>query len=199
MTLDLKAIWRPTGPAGNNEISFGFHRDEYSLVNPTYNAPDWQNSPDNGNGTYSTYGKGKTETNALWLQEAWKFAPGFKLTLGGRLEQWSASDGFDFAVAANGAVFQGAQPRQNATTFSPKVSLSWQFALEWTVTASYGQAHRFPTVAELYQIVSTGSTFAIPNPNLTPETANSGELAIQRETETCACDCHCFRRTSPMP
>ena len=183
MTADLKAIWRPTGPSGAHEISFGVHRDAYTLNNPTYNTPDWQGSGPTGNGTYSTYRKGQTETAAFWLQEAWKFAPGFKLTIGGRLEQWTADHGYNLGTAANGTVFQGAQPTQNATTFSPKMSLSWQATPQVTVTGSYGQAHRFPTVAELYQIVATGSTFTIPNPNLTPETANTFELAIQHETE----------------
>ncbi len=182
-TLDLKGIWRPTGPSGAHEVSFGFHRDEYTLNNPTYNAPDWQASPENGNGTMVTDGQGKTQTYAVWAQEAWKFAPGFKLTLGGRLEQWSARDGFVLGTASTGTVFSGAQPKQNATTFSPKASLAWKFAPDWTATASYGQAHRFPTVSELYQIVATGSTFTIPNPNLTPETVNTGEFAIERETE----------------
>ena len=182
-TLDLKGIWRPAGPSGAHEISFGLHRDQYTLNNPTFNAASWQSLPDNGNGTLFSDGQGKTETYALWLQEAWKFAPGFKLTVGGRFEQWSANNGCVPGTAASGTVFAGAQPGQRAAAFSPKVSLAWQFAPDWTATASYGQAHRFPTVGELYQIVSTGSILTIPNPNLTPETVNSVELAIQRETE----------------
>ncbi len=182
-TLDAKAIWRPTGPGGAHEVSFGVHRDEYTLNNPTYNTPDYLGSGPAGDGTFATLGKGKTTTNALWAQEVWKFAPGFKLTLGGRLEQWNASNGFNLGTAANGTVFKGTQPGQNATTFSPKLSLEWKFSPGWTATASYGRANRFPTVAELYQIVSTGTTFAIPNANLTPERVDSFELAVQRETE----------------
>ena len=36
-------------------------------------------------------------------------------------------------------------------------------------------------MSELYQIVSTGSTFAIPNPDLKPERDTSYELALQRQ------------------
>jgi len=36
-------------------------------------------------------------------------------------------------------------------------------------------------VSELYQIVSTGSTYAVPNPNLSPENVYSGEIAIERQ------------------
>ena len=81
-----RRIWRPTGLERPHELSAGLHHDQYKLENPTWNAPSWLTSPDNGNNTVSTYGRGKTETWALWLQEAWSFAPGWKLTLGGRGE-----------------------------------------------------------------------------------------------------------------
>lgn len=175
-TQDLKAIWRPTGIDGAHEISLGAHRDQYTLNNPTYNADDWTASPDSGNGTLYTDGKGKTETYALWAQDAWKFAPAFTLTLGGRLESWRAYDGFNLAgtVAAN-------QPAERSTNVSPKATLAWQIDPAWSAKLSFGEAYRYPTVAELYQIVSTGSTYAVPNPDLTPEHVYSGELAIERQ------------------
>ncbi|HEX3863905.1 MAG TPA: TonB-dependent receptor [Stellaceae bacterium] len=175
-TQDLKGIWRPTGIDGNHEVSFGAHRDQYTLNNPTYNADNWMTSPDDGNGTLFTEAKGKTETYALWAQDAWKFAPAFKLTLGGRLESWHAYDGFNLAgnLAAN-------QPSERSTDFSPKATLGWQIDPAWSAKASFGEAYRYPTVAELYQIVATGATFAVPNPNLTPENVYSGELAVERQ------------------
>ncbi|MDR3533323.1 MAG: TonB-dependent receptor [Rhodopila sp.] len=177
-TMDAKGIWRPAGVDGDDEVSFGVHRDQYTLDNPTYNTPNWQNSPDNGNGTYYTYGKGKTETYGLWAQDAWKFAPGFKLTFGGRAEDWRAYDGYN--LSGTTAV---SQPQEHAANFSPKASLSWQIDPAWVTVFSYGQAYRYPTVSELYQIVSTGSTYAVPNANLTPESVQSFELAITREID----------------
>jgi iron complex outermembrane receptor protein len=47
------------------------------------------------------------------------------------------------------------------------------------MTGSLARAVRFPTVGELYQLVSTGLTYAVPNPDLKPETVRSGELAIE--------------------
>ena len=175
-TQDVKAIWRPTGPDGNHEVSFGGHHDQYTLNNPTYNSTNWLNTWDSGNGTLFTNGKGKTETWALWAQDAWKFAPGFKLTLGGRWESWRAYDGFNLA----GAV-QSVQPQLTSSNFSPKASLSWQIDPEWSTKLSFGQAYRYPTVSELYQIVSVGSTFAIPNPNLLPEQVLSFEYSLERQ------------------
>ena len=160
----------------NHEVSAGLHHDQYTLKNPTWNAPNWLASPDNGNNTVSTYGRGITETWAMWLQEAWSFAPGWKLTVGGRGETWRAYDGFN--VAGNVA---SAQPELGSTNFSPKASLWWQIGDAWSAKASFGQANRYPTVAELYQIVSTGPTFAIPNPFLKPESALSFEFTVERQ------------------
>jgi iron complex outermembrane recepter protein len=47
------------------------------------------------------------------------------------------------------------------------------------VRLSFGEAWRFPTVGELYQVVTT-PVAAVPNPNLKPERALSEELAIER-------------------
>ena len=175
-TEDAKAIWRPSGPNGSHEVSFGAHHDKYTLSNPTYNAPNWQTSPDYGNGTTSSYGAGKTETYAVWLQEAWKITPDLKLTLGLRGETWKAYSGWN----QSGTVSSG-QPEQTASNLSPKVTLGWQFLPQWNAKVSFGEANRYPTVAELYQIVSTGATFAIPNSTLTPETALSFEFALERQ------------------
>lgn len=175
-TEDAKAIWRPSGPQGDHEVSFGGHHDKYTLNNPTYNAPNWQASPDYGNGTTSSYGAGKTETWALWAQDAWKITPDLKLTLGLRGETWKAYSGFN----QSGNVSSG-QPELTSSNLSPKATLAWQFAPAWNAKLSFGEANRYPTVSELYQIVSTGPTFAIPNPNLMPETALSFEFALERQ------------------
>ncbi len=172
-TEDLKGIWRPAGVRGAHQVSFGVHHDHYTLENPTYDADNWEASPDDGNGTLHSDGRGKTETYALWAQDAWKFARGFKLTLGGRLESWRAWDGFN--QAGDVAV---AQPSEHATDFSPKATLAWQIDTAWSAKFSFGEAYRYPTVSELYQIVSTGDTFAVPNPDLAPEHVYAREFAV---------------------
>jgi iron complex outermembrane receptor protein len=182
---DLKGIWRPQGPGGEHEVSFGFHADQYVLNSPTYDTPTWDGGPDSTSSLY-TNSKGVTMTEALWLQDAWRFAPHFKFTAGGRLEDWQAFDGFNLNTTTNpdgtiAKIGTQNQPELDALRFSPKASLSWTPSKEWEVTGSFGQAYRFPTVTELYQIVSSGGVFAIPNPNLKPEEVLSEELAIERK------------------
>jgi iron complex outermembrane receptor protein len=119
---------------------------------------------------------GRTSTDALWIQDAWRFAPRFKLTLGGRQESWRAYDGLNFSTAPASNVLQ---PAISSNKFSPKASLAWDANPDWRVTASYGTAYRFPTVTELYQAVTVAGVIFTPNPNLRPERAYSGELAVE--------------------
>lgn len=178
-TLDLKGFWRPQGPKGAHQVSFGVHADRYNLVNPTFATADWIGG---ANGAIVANSLGKTSTNALWIQDAWRFAPQFKLTVGGRGESWRAFDGFNF-VAPSAAVPAGSsvsQPTITASKFSPKASLAWEPNNDWKLTASYGTAYRFPTVSELYQAITVAGVVFTPNPNLRPERAYSGELALER-------------------
>jgi iron complex outermembrane receptor protein len=92
-----------------------------------------------------------------------------------RYERWRASDGMN----VNGGVTV-VQPAESASGFSPKAVLAWDSSPEWRFTGSIARAIRFPTVSELYQLVSTGATFTSPNPDLKPERATSGELAAVR-------------------
>jgi iron complex outermembrane receptor protein len=173
-TLDLKGIWRPTGIDGAHEVSAGLHGDQYRLNNPTYNTANWQSDTDAGS-LFST-GAGDTRTIAAWIQDAWKFVPDWKLTLGAREEKWNAFGGYNFSGTTGVN-----QPTESALRFSPKASLNWQVDPAWQITASLGRAYRFPTVSELYQLVATGPIFTTPNPNLRPEQVTSGELAFERK------------------
>ena len=51
------------------------------------------------------------------------------------------------------------------------------------MTAAVAKAYRFATAAELYQLVSTGTTFTSPNPDLKPDNVLSTELRLERKFE----------------
>jgi iron complex outermembrane receptor protein len=176
-TLDLKGTWRPDGLKGAHQVSFGVHSDQYKLVNTTFATTDWIAGP---NGAITANSLGKTATNALWIQDAWRLADRFKLTLGGRQESWRAFDGLNFSAAPASNVVQ---PKITSSKFSPKASLAWEPNADWKFTASYGMAFRFPTVSELYQAVTVSGVIFTPNPNLRPEQAHSGELAAEYAIE----------------
>ncbi len=182
-TVDASGTWRPNGPQGEHIVSFGAHYDRYKMVAPTYNTDNWASG---GNGTLFSDARGKSTTQALWLQDVWRFAPALKATLGGRYEWWRAYDGAN-AVAntsrAGWPLTAIAQPGQEKTTFSPKASLAWDATADWQVTGSLGRAVRFPTVGELYQTIQVGTIFQSANPDLKPEDVVTGELAFERALE----------------
>jgi iron complex outermembrane recepter protein len=185
---DAKGIWRPFGIDGSQEISFGVHGDRYRLENPVYQSSLWYMTSSTGTGQLYSTGVGETNTGALWVQDAWKIVPNLKLTLGGRLESWRAFDGFNIntlttASDVTGTImrsFPTVQPELNSTNFSPKASLSWDASKDWNVTANFGEAWRYPTVAELYQNVNVGGNVFIANSLLAPEQDFTGELNIER-------------------
>ncbi|HTP95555.1 MAG TPA: TonB-dependent receptor, partial [Burkholderiales bacterium] len=178
ITGDIKGYWRPQGMTGAHQVSFGVHGDQYKLVNTSYSTSAWNTGATGG--PISANSLGKTQTYGLWAQDAWRFAPQYKLTLGGRVESWRAYDGFNFSAAPASSV---RQPTIGSSDFSPKASLSWAASADWQVTASYGTAYRYPTVSELYQAVTVSGVVYTPNPNLRPERAQSVELAIEHALE----------------
>ena len=171
-TLDAKAVWR-SDDAGTNALSFGAHWDQFRIASNRYATTDWiAGAP----GALNLQSLGKTRTTAVWAQDAWTVVPGVTLSVGGRYEWWRASDGVNFSLSP---AISAIQPKRSASTFSPKASLAWEPAKGWKAQLSFGQAWRFPTVGELYQIVTTPVP-AVPNPDLRPERARSFELALER-------------------
>jgi iron complex outermembrane recepter protein len=182
---DAKGIWRPYGYDGPQEISFGIHGDRYRLENPVFASAVWNATSSTGTGQVYSDGEGETRTGALWIQDAWKIVPNLKLTLGGRLETWRALDGFNVNTSTNTAggitsSIRTIQPELSSTNFSPKASLSYDPNKDWNITANFGEAYRYPTVAELYQNVAVSNVVVLPNPFLTPEQDFTGELNIER-------------------
>jgi iron complex outermembrane receptor protein len=174
-TIDAKGVWRPFGPDGAHEISFGVHGDHYEFSNNRYNTANWISGPDGALASAST---GKTETSAIWAQEAWKITPALRLIVGGRFESWKAFDGANYSLTP---ALNVQQPEIDADKFSPKFSLHYTFTPDWTARVSLGKAYRFPTVTELYQAITTGVTLSVPNPNLRPENALSSEWSVERK------------------
>lgn len=172
-TVDAKLAWHVGGRDGAHVVSAGYHRDRYTLASNRFATSDWRSGPE---GTLLVASSGRTRTDALWLQDQWTIADPLVLTIGGRQEWWRADNGRNFNATPAFAVDQ---PKRSASRFSPKAVLAWAVADRWTVTGSFGQAFRFPTVTELYQAVTTGPTITSPAPNLRPERAVSEELSLR--------------------
>ena len=172
-TLDARGVYR----VSDQEISFGVHGDRYELTSERFNTTDWRSGAPT---SLATSSRGKTQTFALWAQDAIALSPDITAIIGGRWESWKAYDGLNYALSPALLV---RQPELDRTAFSPKGSLEWRFAPQWSLRGSVGQAYRFPTASELYQAVTVGTLMASPNPNLKPEAAVSTEISLARDFE----------------
>ena len=173
--LDLRGEWRPDGEKGAHKLHFGYHFDRYTLKSDTGSVDDWRSG---GIREISAASRGKTNTHALYLQDTWRFAPAWSLTLGGRWERWQAYEGSNANRASTPSQVSYDDRRKSA--FSPKLSLGFQAAPDWHLRASFGKATRFPTVTELFQTITAGPNRLMNDPSLQPERVHSGELAIEK-------------------
>ncbi|MEA3088955.1 MAG: iron complex outerrane recepter protein, partial [Caballeronia sp.] len=173
-TLDLRTTWTPestTAGIAAHWLSFGYHYDNYFLDNETYNTPAWR---DGGGTSFANAFGGRTETQAVYAQDAWRFLPRWKFTYGARYENWNAYDGTR-AVGATSLNYA----EVSQSHWSPKASLSFDVTQDLLLRASIGRAYRFPTVGELFQGQITGLSIVNNNPNLKPEDDLSKELTAE--------------------
>ncbi|SDR61171.1 iron complex outermembrane recepter protein [Paraburkholderia tuberum] len=173
-TLDLKTTYTPAAPqAGfwNHALTFGYHYDNYFLDNETFNTAAWR---DGSASSFANAFKGRTQTQAAYAQDAWRFLPRWKFVYGVRYEDWRAYDGSQ-SLSATTLPIAGADQHH----FSPKASLSFDVTDDLTLRASIARAYRFPTVGELFQGQINGSSIINNNPNLQPEDDLSKELTAE--------------------
>ncbi|NUY30695.1 TonB-dependent receptor [Paraburkholderia sp. JPY303] len=173
-TLDLRGTFTPaTNEAGlaNHALSFGYHYDNYFVDNQTYNTLAWR---DGDATSFANAFTGKTQTQALYAQDAWRFLPRWKLVYGVRYEDWQAYDGAQ-SLPGTTIAYSDASQRH----FSPKASLSFDVSDDLTLRASIGRAYRFPTASELFQGQINGSAIVNNNPHLQPEDDLSKELSAE--------------------
>jgi iron complex outermembrane receptor protein len=182
--LDLRGQWRSSGAADSpHTVSFGLHHDRYTLASVTYGTSaspiaDWMASDA---GTLNTNSYGKTQTEAIYVQDAWRFAPGWTLVAGGREESWKAFDGSNYNAANSGATPKNlVYGDRSQSDFSPKLHLAWQATPTLELRASLGRGVRYPTVAEMFQTFNGADGIKTNDPNLKPETVNSAEWVVQR-------------------
>lgn len=167
-TLDLRGVWHPADIS--HALSFGYHLDQYTLDTLVLNIADWMNG---GSGTRASAFSGETQTQAVYVQDAWQFAPQWQAVLGLRQEWWSASDG----TVSSSNTTQHFADRDEAFT-SPKAALVYRPQDDLTLRASIGRAYRLPTVAELYQgtLPNGANNVAYNNPDLQPEKVLASEF-----------------------
>jgi iron complex outermembrane receptor protein len=170
-TFAAKGVWRPDT---QHVAEFGYQREAYKLSSIENATTNWI---DGDAGARNSAFSGRTETNSLYAQDTWKFAPGWKTVLGARYEHWRATDG-----STSNASKTALHPERSENYVSPKAALAYQASDEWVLKASLGRAVRMPTVSELYQGgVNASGQLTANDPNLKPEKSWTTELTAERK------------------
>jgi iron complex outermembrane receptor protein len=165
-TFDLRSSYRPDQiDAGSHWVSMGYHYDGYALVNNTFALSQWIDG--HADAPISATG-GSTQTQAIYLQDAWQLSARWQLTYGARYEQWRAFDGFISKTNGTTTSYAALLPRKEKH-LSPKASLAFQLDDAWLLRLSGARAYRFPTVGELFQGSFSGLSLVNNNPYLKPE------------------------------
>lgn len=169
---------RGTLHPANHTVDIGYHIDHYELRSNVYNTRDWSVGVKD---TLKSAAQGDTRTQAVYLQDKWQLDQKWALTVGGRAEHWQASNGQNRPTASTTVIYAD----RSDNKFSPKLSLSFEPQPAWGFRASYGQAYRFPTVAELFQLLTDANStdYVVSNPDLKPEQVRAGELTAERRFE----------------
>ncbi|WP_293372588.1 TonB-dependent receptor [Nevskia sp.] len=171
-TFDLKTDRKPV--AGEAHwFTFGYHFDQYQFVQDNFTTSDWR---DGAPGAVVSIVRGKTQTHALYAQDAWTFAPDWKTVIGARAEHWRSFDA-DRRDAADATI---SLPSRSEQSISPKASIEYTPTPDWLLRLSYARAYRYPTVVELFQASTSPVVLANSDPNLKPERGHFAELAAER-------------------
>jgi len=150
---------------GNEKISLlgGYHVDLYTLSFRQYSLLDYATMT-RGALQAGRNNDGQTSTHAIFAQSAYRFLPNWDVTVGARQEWWSAMNG----VVGSGSSQSTPVPDRAVSALSPKVSLGYEPG-PWKIRYSFGRAHRFPVIAELFQSLSSPTMIVAANANLKPE------------------------------
>jgi iron complex outermembrane receptor protein len=170
-TVDLKAGGNLAG-AERHRLTLGYHYDLYEMKQNNYATDDWRG--DNAAGLIDAY-LGKTETQALFVQDAWEFADRWKSVLGLRIEEWRAFEG----TRANTSTTVD-YPDRSESALSPKAALEFGPKDGWLLRLSLARAYRFPTVTELFQGSISGNEIINSDPDLKPEHGLFTDFTMQK-------------------
>ncbi len=148
---------------GSDKLAFlgGYHFDNYDLGFKQFNLTNFSQGV---RGAVTSRNEGETTTHGIFGQLAYYFLPDWDATVGARYEWWSGHDG----VVTDRRGVSTPVPDRDESEISPKFSLGYEPGL-WKFRYSFGQAYRFPVIAELYQSLSSPTSITTANALLKPE------------------------------
>lgn len=124
---------------------------------------------------------GRQHAFGFFAQDAYSFARGWLLTLGGRVDNWNNNDGYQNTTPLpTGTPALNTFPNRTETAFSPRLSVLKSMAHGTALNASVYRAFRAPTLDELYRNFRVGNVLTLANPALTGEHLTGGEAGMSQ-------------------
>lgn len=168
--FDLQKIWkmnRHTLVAGAAWMKESMKYTSYSLSNWL----DW-----NTKTGVTMRASGTTRTTALFAQDEYQLAPQWKMYTGLRYDYYQKVDG---SSTASGV--EKTYEDSSFSSWSPKLSFSYEPVKGTTLFASYGHSFNPPSIYKLYRRAGDKMSSVQANPDLKPEKSNTFELGLKRQ------------------
>lgn len=130
----------------------------------------------------SLVGSGGREFSfGVFAQDFWRVNEKFNLNFGGRFDRWTNADALSTTrnLTGNRQTTVNVFPKRNESAFSPRLAAIYQINDKFSVTASFGQSFRAPTLNELYRAFRVGNVLTLANENLRAERATNGEIGFR--------------------
>ena len=180
-TLEGKFIFSDFGVKGLEIIS-GSRYETYQLNLDVYNSTSWAAGDNAG---FTSRSGGETSITAAFVQMNLDINEYWNLALGGRYERWQSHDGyFNKDIPATPEFDLVDLPKASSNQYSPKFSLGYIPAEEWSVRYSLARAYRFPIVEELFMQSQSYSTTVAAKPDLQPENGLHHNLMLEKQFDT---------------
>lgn len=103
-------------------------------------------------------------------------------SLGARLDHWANEGGFSNRTTVNGTATALSFPDRSQTALSPKISVLRQFDKDFSLSLSFYQAFRAPTLNELYRNFRVGNVVTNANASLRAERLTGSEAGLSFRT-----------------
>lgn len=175
-TADLKASYIINW-IGLHTMGVGYHLDHYFTDSETWNASNWKND---ARTSLSQGSEGKTQTQALFIEDTWDIDDRWSVYLGGRYELWKGFDGAKSTDGPSGRITTVLDDKSE-NGFSPKFSTTFKPSENWRLRFSLALAERYPTVGELYYGgINAQGVIQNANPDLKPEKVLAKDFTITR-------------------
>ena len=124
---------------------------------------------------------GRQHSFGFFAQDAYSFARGWLLTIGGRVDTWNNNTGYQSRTPLpDGTLTTRTFADRSETAFSPRISLLKNFSHGTSLNASVYRAFRAPTLNELYRNFRVGNVLTLANPALTGEHLTGGEAGVSQ-------------------